>query len=156
MKIFIHKLLEELESKKNELYHDFAGYATIGIGHLLTKDELYSGKIEIGNEFVKYRHILTDDQVYDLLFQDIHKYQNCVEVMVTVPLIPNQLTALTSFCYNIGMGAFTRSTLLKVLNNNNYDGVPYQLSRWVFAGGEKSKILENRRRRESEVWEAEA
>jgi len=156
MRIFIHKLLEELEGKRNELYHDFAGYATIGIGHLLTKDELYSGKIEIGNDFVKYNQKLTNDEVYDLLFQDLHKYQNVVEVMVTVPLRHNQLTALTSFCYNIGDRAFRHSTLLKILNNHNYDGVPYQLSRWVFAGGKKSKILENRRRRESEVWGAEA
>ena len=96
MKIFVHKLLEELEGNRNELYHDFAGYATIGIGHLLTKDELMSGKIEIGNDFVKYNQKLTDDQVYDLLFQDLHKYQNVVEVMVTVPLSDNQLTALTS------------------------------------------------------------
>ena len=154
MKIFVHKLLEELEGKRNELYHDFAGYATIGIGHFLTKDELFSGKIEIGNELVKYRQILTDDQVYDLLFQDLHKYQNCVEVMVTVPLTDNQLTALTSFCFNIGMGAFTRSTLLKILNNYNYDGVPYQMSRWKRAGGKISKILINRRKRESEVFNA--
>lgn len=156
MKIFVHKLLEELEGKRNKLYYDEAGFATIGIGHLLTKDELYSGKIELGNGFIRYNQGLTDDQVYDLLFQDLHKYQNVVEVMVTVPLSSNQLTALTSFCFNVGMTAFTRSTLLKILNGNNYEGVTYQLSRWVFAGGKKSKILENRRRRESEVWGTEA
>ena len=155
MKIFIHKLLEELEGKRNDLYYDEAGYATIGIGHLLTQDEIYSGKIEIKDRSVRYWGGLTDDEVYDLLAQDLHRYKSVVEVMVTVPLNHNQLTALTSFCFNVGMGAFSKSTLLKMLNANNYSAVPYQLSRWVYAGGKVSKILQNRRKRESEVWNME-
>lgn len=155
MKIFVHKLLEELEGKVNTVYYDEAGFGTIGIGHLLTKDELSSGKIQIGDNHVKYRYGLTDEQVYDLLYQDLHKYEGVVDVMVTVPINFNQRTALISFCFNIGMTAFNNSTCLKLLNDYKYEQVPHQMRRWHFAGGKDSRILRNRRERESEVWETE-
>jgi len=120
---------------------------------LLTKDELSSGKITIGEEWVKWYNGLDDQQCYNLLEQDLHKYQNVVEVMTKVPLNHNQGVALTSFCYNVGMSAYVHSTLLKRLNNNEYNEVPHQMNRWIYAGGKESRILMNRRRREIEVWE---
>ena len=41
------KKLAEWEGVRLTLYKDVAGYPTIGVGHLLTKDEISSGKIEI-------------------------------------------------------------------------------------------------------------
>ena len=35
---------------------------------------------------------------------------------VTVPLTQNQVDALFSFCYNVGVGSFTRSSLRKTIN----------------------------------------
>ena len=145
-------MLEQLEGKRNYAYRDEAGYLTIGIGHLLNQDEIFSGKIYIYDELVKYTNGLTNDHCYRLLQQDIHKYKNVVEVMARVDLNLNQITALVSFCFNVGMQAFIKSTLLKLLNDGNYDAVPEQLKRWRWAGGRVSKILENRRKKEIEVW----
>ena len=155
MKIFIHKLLEELEGKVNTIYKDEAGFATIGMGHLLTQDEIYSGKIQIDGKFIKYKDGLTDDEVYDLLYQDLHKYESVVDVMTTADINFNQRTALISFCYNVGMKAFNHSTLLKKVNNYQFEQVPDQFMRWVYAGGKQSNILRNRRKREVEVWETQ-
>jgi len=151
-KVYIESLLEQLEGKEDHVYLDQAGLPTIGIGHLLTKDELSSGRIAIGSEFVVYRYGLIDKHIFDLLKQDIHKYQSVVKVMVVVDLNFNQETALTSFCYNIGMTAFNHSTMLKNLNNGDYAGVPYQMSRWTHAGGRVINGLKIRREKEIQVW----
>ena len=54
---------------------------------------------------------------------DILKY-------VKVPLTDNQLSALVSFVYNVGIGAFASSTLLRKLNARDYVGAANELLRW--------------------------
>ena len=69
--------------------------------------------------------------------------------MVEVPLEQNQFDALISWTFNLGTGALSSSTLLKVLNDENYGGVPEQIKRWNMAGG---KVLDGLvRRREAEA-----
>ena len=46
-----------------------------------------------------------------------------------------QADALISFAFNVGNGAFQESTLLKLLNQGDYDSVPAQLDRWTKASG---------------------
>lgn len=50
-----------------------------------------------------------------------------------------------SFTYNVGGGAFCRSTLLKKANEGDIEGSCNQLSRWVFVGGRQINGLANRR-----------
>ena len=66
-----------------------------------------------------------------------------------VDLTQNQFDALVSWTFNLGWGALSSSTLLKVLNDENYKGVPEQIKRWNMAGG---KVLDGLvRRREAEA-----
>ena len=130
-----------------------AGLKTIGVGHLLTQDELSSGKITIGETVVRYAGGITEQQVYDLLGQDLARFDQTVNDKVTVLLKQFQFDALVSFSLNVGAGAFSSSTLLKVLNQGNYDEVPAQLRRWVFSGGNKVQGLVNRRENEVKLWE---
>lgn len=53
-----------------------------------------------------------------------------IDSNVTVPLNPNQRTALSSFVYNVGEGAFEGSTLLRLLNQGDYAGAAGQFDRW--------------------------
>ena len=55
----------------NDVYQDAAGLPTIGVGHLLTKDELASGKILILGEAIKYHDGLTNLQIDRLLTHDL-------------------------------------------------------------------------------------
>lgn len=146
------KFLSDLEGRKHRVYKDVAGLPTIGVGHMLTKDELNSGKIRIGREYVKYENGLTDEQIYKLLRQDLEKFTETIDKFVLVQLKQNQAEALLSFVFNVGNNAFINSTLLKLLNQGKYDQVPDQMRRWVFSGGRKIAGLANRREKEIVWW----
>lgn len=148
------KKLIEWEGFKNNVYKDSAGLPTIGVGHLLTQDELRSGKISIRGDDIRYGNGLTDEKVSALLKQDLSSREQLVRTMVQVPLNQNQFDALVSFVFNVGRSAFQKSTLLKVLNEGHYDEVPKQLSRWIYSGGERDKGLVNRRNNEIILWNA--
>ena len=79
------ELLKQWEGFKNKLYNDSAGLPTIGVGHLLTKSELSSGKIVINGAAVQYDVGLSDSQVLDLLKQDMTPAAQVVTNKVTVP-----------------------------------------------------------------------
>ncbi len=146
------ELLKQWEGFKLKVYKDSAGLATIGVGHLITKPELSSGKIVINGVAVQYAGGLTEQQVLDLLGQDVKPAEQSVNNGVKVPLNQNQFDALVSFTFNVGGGAFTGSTLLKVLNQNQYTEVPNQLLRWTKAGGKVVQGLLNRRQNEIKLW----
>ena len=146
------ELLTQWEGFKLTMYKDSAGLPTIGVGHLLTKSELSSGKITINGVPVKYANGLTEQQVTDLLAQDVKPASSAVNSGVKVPLKQNQFDALCSFTFNVGVAAFTGSTLLKVLNQKQYDQVPTQLLRWTRAGGKVVQGLVNRRNNEIKLW----
>jgi lysozyme len=148
-------LLTQWEGFKLTVYKDSAGLPTIGVGHLLTKSELSSGKITINGVPVDYTDGLTEQQVTDLLGQDVEPASAAVNSGVKVPLDQNQFDALVSFTFNVGVGAFTGSTLLKLLNQKQYDQVPTQLLRWTRAGGKVVQGLVNRRNNEIKLWNGE-
>jgi len=146
------KLLEQWEGFEKKLYNDSAGLPTIGVGHLLTKSELSSGKIVINGAPVQYDVGLSDQQILDLLKQDLAPVTQLVTNKVTVPLDQNQFDALTSFTFNVGGAAFNGSTLLKLLNQGQYHEVPAQLRRWNKSGGKVVQGLTNRRENEVKLW----
>ena len=146
------ELLEQWEGFKAKVYKDSAGLPTIGVGHLLTKSELSSGKIVINGTSVDYTGGLTNPQVTDLLSQDVAPASKAVNTSVKVALNQNQFDALVSFTFNVGVGAFNSSTLVKVLNQGQYNQVPTQLLRWTRAGGKVVQGLVNRRQNEINLW----
>ena len=75
------------------------------------------------------------------------------ELLDTVAIDENQYDALVSFIFNVGAGAFHRSTLLRRIRarellSGNAD-VEQEFSRWVRAGGVVSRGLVARRKREA-------
>ena len=143
--------LTELEGFSRDVYNDVAGNPTIGVGHLLTQDELSSGKISIGDKRVAYYGGLTGEQVDSLLSQDLYWIEHEIKNRVK-NINQNQFDALVSFVFNIGVHAFVKSTLLKKLNAGEYDQVPDQLRRWIYSGGKVVWGLINRREKEIERW----
>src|SRR5262249_46356321 len=97
---------------------------------------------------------ISEDRADELLDEDLVRFEDAVSSMVKVPLNDNQFGALVSFAYNIGVGAFSDSTLLKKLNAGNYDVVPGELAKWIYAGGEALPGLINRRRIEGALFAA--
>jgi lysozyme len=145
-------LLQKWEGFELKVYKDSAGLPTIGVGHLLTRSELTSGKIVIDGVPVQYSAGLTNQQALDLLGQDVKPAERAVNTGVKVTINQNQFDALVSFTFNVGVAAFTSSTLLKVLNQQQNDQVPTQFLRWVRSGGQVVQGLLNRRQNEISLW----
>ena len=72
--------------------------------------------------------------------------------LVKVELTDNQFGALVSFAFNVGIGAFAKSTLLKRLNKGDYAAVPQQMARWINNDGKPMDGLVNRRAAEAGLW----
>lgn len=144
--------LESLEGRRSKMYLDSKGLPTIGIGHLLTKSELSSGKINIRGSLVKYAEGLDGKQIDDLYDQDHRFAIDAVNKYVKVTLTDNQFTALVSFVFNVGVSAFANSTLLRKLNQGLHKEVPGQMRRWIYEGAKVSQGLINRREKEVQMW----
>ena len=91
-----------------------------------------------------------------ILERDLATVAAKVHATVKVDLNPNQFGALVSLCYNIGNGAFGRSTLVKKLNKGDYDGAANEFERWVYAKGKKLPGLVRRRAAEATLFRSGA
>jgi lysozyme len=147
--------LVAIEALRTEMYLDQARKPTIGIGHLLTPQELERGTILIADEPIPWRPGLTVDQCYALCDQDLDWAERAVNRLVVVDLTQGQFDALTSFVFNVGPPNFAGSTLRRRLNAGDYAAVPAQLRRWIFTGRPpiRSNGLRNRREAEVRLWE---
>lgn len=146
-------LLEFEEGRKNKQYLDSEGSPTIGIGHKLLPSEISSGIISISGASVYYKQGLTEVQIDSLCLQDLKSASAGVDKYVKVPLSQNQYDTLVEFTFNVGAGAFSKSTLLKKLNAGLYNEVPTQIARWVHDNnGGVVKGLVTRRNNEIKLW----
>lgn len=130
------KLIKEFEGLSLTPYKCAGGMETIGYGHI--NREKYDEISELHAE--------------NLLKYDIERVYYFIKNHVKVNLNNNQWTAIISFVFNVGMGNFERSTLLKKLNNREYLSVPSELLRWIHIGKVKSKGLLRRRLAEATLF----
>lgn len=120
------------------------GTLTAGVGHTGSELEQWIGK-EI------------PDAIIDAWFDaDTDVAEAAVDENVKVPITQSQRNVLDSFTFNVGVGAFKGSTLLRELNAGHYDAIPQQLARWnkTTIGGKKveSPGLTKRRAAEALYW----
>lgn len=101
---------------------------------------------------VKKGMVITEAEAEARLIRDLTHAETTVERLVKVPLTDNQFGALVSFVFNIGAGAFEKSTLLRKLNAGDYAAVPDQLSRWNKNDGAVMAGLTKRRAEEAALW----
>lgn len=116
-----------------------AGVWTIGFGHTGTVD----GKP------ITEGMTITAEKAEELLRGDLRRFEKGVLERVKVPLTQSQFDSITSLAFNIGLGAFGDSTVLKRLNAMDYSGAARAFGLWVKA---KGMILEGLvRRRVAEI-----
>ena len=136
-------LIKHFEGLKLIAYLCPAGIWTIGYGH---------------TKAVKQGDKITEAEADQLLASDLLACGEQVEKYVRVPLNANQFAALASFVFNAGAGNLAASTLLRRLNNGDYDCVPSELCKWVKATnpttGRKVTLpgLVKRRAAEGQLW----
>ena len=112
------KLLTTFEGCELTAYDDGGGVWTIGYGH--TGNDVFPGLT------------ISQTQAEELLRLDLEKFESFVEDAVEVQINDNQFSALVCFCFNVGPGAqgFGGSTLLRLLNQGNYQGAANQFPVW--------------------------
>ena len=123
-------LTKQFEGLRLTAYQDVAGVWTIGYGH--------TGDVHPGQT-------ITNEQADALLLSDMAVAIACVNHNVKVPLTQGQFAALCDFTFNEGIGNFTTSTLLRLLNTGDYTAAAQQFGKWDYAAGEVEPGLERRR-----------
>lgn len=96
---------------------------------------------------------ITEQEAERYLAADVGQFAKAVTRAVTVPINQNQFDALVSLTYNIGIGAFKRSTLLRKLKAGDYSGAADEFERWIHAGGRVMAGLVKRRKEERALFE---
>lgn len=133
-------LIKKFEGLRLDAYQDVIGVWTIGYGH--TGPDVHKG--------------LTIDEAgaTDLLHVDLRKFEDGINEIVKVQLNQNQFDAVVSFCYNVGLGNFKKSTMLKAINAQSFSVASMQFPLWANAGGKKIPNLVKRRADERVLFDS--
>lgn len=146
------KFIANEEGFVDHVYLCPAGVPTIGYGHVVRPGET--------------RTKVTKEEALELLGQDVRATEDTIAKLVRVPLTQSQFDALVSLVFNIGGGAFAKSTLLRLLNAGDYglvtwdakgnaitsSGAAGQFLVWRLANGVPNAILIGRRKREARMY----
>lgn len=136
------KLLKEFEGLKLKPYKCSAGVPTIGYGTTMID----------GRPVTMKTLPITESQAEDYLRHDLEKFEDGVLSRVKVDLSQNQFDALVSFAYNVGLGNFGGSSLLRELNKGNYKVAADKLLDWKRAAGKIVPGLVRRRAAERALF----
>lgn len=130
-------LIKKYEGCVLKAYKCPSGVWTIGYGH--TKG-------------VKKGQICTKKQAEYFLSQDLKTFEKGVLKGVKVTLNQNQFDALVSFTYNVGLGAFKSSTLLRYINKKDFSSASKELLKWNKSNGKVLSGLVKRRAAERQLF----
>ena len=138
-------LIMQFEGLKLTAYQDSVGIWTIGYGNTFYED----GKP------VKKGDIITHNRAIELFNLIVKKFEVGVDELVTSLINQNQFDALVCLAYNIGLGNFKSSSLLKMVNKSPNDTTIYlQFLRWNKAKGKVIEGLTRRRMAESNLYKS--
>lgn len=133
------EMIKHFESLRLKSYLDTGGVWTIGYG-------------STGSE-IKEGLVWTEEQAERRFIEDLAAFESGVEKLLKVNINENQFSALVSFAYNVGLNALKKSTLLKKLNSNDFDGAANEFLRWNKDNGKIIKGLTRRREAEKKLFE---
>ena len=135
------KLIAESEGCRLEAYNDIAGVPTIGWGH--------TGGVML-------RDTLTQEAADKLLCEELTQFANELRPLFRLAVPTYPFGAMVSLAYNIGVGAFKKSSVLRLFNEDKYDAAAEAFKLWNKAriNGKLTvvKALTLRRLREIEVY----
>lgn len=131
------EFIKRHEGFRARAYQCPAGVWTIGYGH---------------TRGVNNGDVITKEQGERFLIQDLQTAEREVNSHGLI-VNQNQFDALVSFVFNVGVGNFSRSTLLRKLKVNTNDStISYEFSRWKNGGGKVLPGLVKRRKEEAELY----
>ena len=137
-------LIKKFEGCKLKAYKCPAGLWTISWGLTFYPD---GTKVKEGD-------VITQQQAEDYFNAIVDDFAKKVDALIKSNVTDNNFSALVSFAYNVGMGNFQRSTLLRKVNANHKDpSIRAEFMKWTRANGEVLKGLVRRREAEAKLYE---
>lgn len=132
-------IIKEFEGLRLKSYKCPANVWTLGYGHTSMA----------GPPEVRPGMTITKAEAEEILRRDLRQYERGVLDAIKVELNPNQFAACVSLCYNIGIGAFKKSSVARFCNKKRWKDASDAFMLWNKAGG---KVLPGlTRRRAAEV-----
>lgn len=137
-------LIKQFEGFRANSYLCPAGVWTIGYG-----------TTRIDGSPVRAGMSCTVEQAEGYLADDVNSYLSQIDGSFNplIQLNSNQVDAIACFVYNVGVGAFRKSTLLKKLNAGEFDAAALEFLKWDKAGGKRLPGLTRRRIAEKDLFE---
>lgn len=143
-KVSATKIIAQFEGLRLRAYQDTGNIWTIGYGTTINP--------ETGLP-IKKGDVITKEKALSWLRLNTAALETQIKKLVKVRINANQLTALTSLAYNIGIGAFSKSTLLRLVNNRaDKNLISAQFIRWNKVKGQEVPGLTRRRQLEAELF----
>lgn len=133
----------QYEGFKSSPYQDSGGVWTIGYGTIC-----YSSGISVTGDDSP----ISEAQGIEYLDYEVNKKCSEINDLLTVDLNQNQYDAICSFTYNLGIGALKSSTLLKLINQSDFDDAANQFPLWDHDDGKVLQGLLNRRNAEKALF----
>lgn len=131
-------LIKDYEKCKLDAYPDLNGIPTIGWG--TTGPEIHLGMA------------WTQEQCDKVLKADLDSLQYRLNRLFTRLITDNQFAACCCLAYNIGVGNFKSSSLLKLLNMNQVEMAADEFLKWDHSRGKVVPGLLNRRLDEQKLF----
>jgi lysozyme len=135
-------LIRRSEGFRETAYRCPAGVWTIGYGHTA---QAGPPKVVAGMK-------ISEAEARRILVADAGRIAADVRAALTRELGDAQFSALVSFAFNVGVGAFRGSSVLAAVNAGRFAEVPGRLKLWVKAGGRVLPGLERRRAAEAALF----
>ena len=137
-------IIKKFEGKRLKAYKDTGGLYTIGYGSTYNWDK---------NRPVISTDVIDDNTALNWLRKEISTRSSEIKKLIKVPVNQNMFDSLTSLAFNIGTGAFKKSTLLRLLNlGSNKNLVADEFLKWNKVNGKIIPGLTNRRILEKELF----
>jgi lysozyme len=130
-------LVKQFEGCKLEAYDDGGGVQTIGYGH---------------TDGVREGQACTQEQADCWLSGELAKIAQWLDKTLAIDVSQKQFDALCSFVYNVGEGAFLKSTLLRKLNAGDIAGAAAEFQKWDHDNGRVVAGLTKRRAAEARLF----
>ena len=138
-------LIKHHEGVRSRPYRCPANLWTVGVGHLIGNGKLLPDS---------YNRTFSQEEIDGILKSDLRRFELGVHKMLpNVPLRQHEFDALVSFCFNLGLGCFQRSTIRQALLRGNKTAAMESLVKYCRAGGKILRGLQIRRLDERALFE---
>ncbi len=132
-------LIKDFEGLRLIGYRCPAGIPTVGYGHT-------GPEVRVGRR-------ITEEQANTYLINDVSRFERGVtDAIGTTPTTENEFSAMVSLAYNIGLGAFGKSSVLRHHKAGHRLRAAASFLLWVKAAGRTLPGLVRRRNAERKLY----